>query len=120
MKNFAIVAALVGCLALPIATSVRSFAQDAQPEQKTDDESSRKVVNRVVPSYPQLARDMNVRGIVKIEAVVAANGTVKSVDARGGHPLLIQSAETAVRKWKWQTASRESKEVIEIRFDPDK
>ena len=63
---------------------------------------------------------MNVRGVVKIEAVVAPNGTVKTVAIRGGHPLLIQSAESAVRKWKWQPAQHESKEVIEIKFDSDK
>ena len=41
--------------------------------------SSRKVVNRVVPEYPRVAWDNHLGGIVRVEATVAANGTVKNV-----------------------------------------
>jgi len=39
---------------------------------------------------------MNIRGVVKLEARVAPNGTVKSIDVKGGHPILTQSSMTAV------------------------
>lgn len=61
---------------------------------------------------------MNIRGTVKVEARVAPNGVVKSVEVKGGHPLLTQSAVTAVGHWKFEAAPHESKELIEIRFDP--
>jgi len=60
---------------------------------------------------------MNIRGVVKVEARVAPNGTVKSMEVRGGHPLLTQSAVTAVGHWKFEPASHETKELIEIKFD---
>jgi TonB family protein len=90
-----------------------SFAQ--QEEQPV---VRRKVVNRIVPSYPQLARTMNLKGTVRIEAVVAPNGAVKSVAVKGGHPVLVQAAENALQKWRWEPATHETHEPIEFSFDP--
>ena len=61
---------------------------------------------------------MNIRGVVKLEAHVAPNGTVKSVDVKGGHPVLTQSAVNAVERWKFEPAAHETNELVEIRFDP--
>lgn len=80
-------------------------------------EPERKVVIRVKPAYPELARQMNVTGTVKIEVVIAANGTVKSVKPVGGHPLLIQSASDAVRKWQYAPGG-ETKAIVEFQFHP--
>ncbi|HEV2730445.1 MAG TPA: energy transducer TonB [Terriglobales bacterium] len=91
-----------------------SLAQ--QQEEQTA--SKRKVVNRVVPAYPQLARTMNLKGTVRIEALVAPNGVVKSVSVKGGHPVLVQAAENAIQKWRWEPATRETHEPIEVSFDP--
>lgn len=87
----------------------------AQQEPPTQ---TRKIVNRIIPQYPDLARNMNVSGVVKLEAVVQPNGLVKNVAIKGGHPLLAQAAENAVRKWKWEPAAHESNELIEVHFDP--
>jgi TonB family protein len=78
----------------------------------------RKVVRRTVPSYPEIAKRMNLSGTVKVQAVVASDGTVKSVQPMGGSPVLIQAAQDAVYKWKFAPASSESKETIELHFDP--
>ena len=61
---------------------------------------------------------MNLHGVVKLEAHVLPNGTVKSVDIKGGHPILTQSAVNSVGHWKFEPASHETKEVIEVKFDP--
>jgi outer membrane biosynthesis protein TonB len=65
-----------------------------------------------------MARTMNLNGTVKIEALVRANGTVKSVEVKGGHPLLAATAQNAVREWKWQKSDHESTESIEFHFHP--
>ena len=78
----------------------------------------RKVVNKVVPIYPEWAKTMNLRGTVKVEAVVAPNGTVKTTKVIGGHPVLAQAAERAIQKWKWVPAAHETSEPVEVRFDP--
>ena len=90
----------------------------SRTQQSDQSESTRKVVNRVVPQYPALARPMNLKGLVRVEAVVAANGTVKSVDAKGGHPVLVQAAQNAIRQWKYEPSPHETKETIEVRFNP--
>jgi TonB family protein len=87
--------------------------------QQNSSESTRRVTNRVVPTYPELARTMNAKGSVRLEVVVAPNGTVKSVKVIGGHPVLVQAAERAVQKWKWERAGHESNEAIELRFNPE-
>ena len=79
---------------------------------------SRKVLVQTPAVYPTLAHSMNIRGTVKLQAQVAPNGTVKKIDVLGGHPLLTQSAVTAVGHWKFEPAPHETKEAVEIKFDP--
>jgi|SRR5690242_6264940 len=87
--------------------------------QQDQVESSRKIVNRVAPAYPQLARSINLTGIVKVEAVVEPNGVVKSINVKGGNAVLVRAAENAIYKWKWAPASHETREPVEVKFDPN-
>ncbi len=80
-------------------------------------EESRKVKSKVAPLYPELARKMAVTGMVKLEVTIAANGSVKGAKPIGGHPLLVDSAMDAVRKWKFEPASEDTTQVVEFRFD---
>jgi TonB family protein len=80
---------------------------------------TRRVEERVAPIYPTIARNMHIRGSVKLEAVVAPTGTVKSLQIKGGHPVLAQAAVDAVTKWKWSPSSHETVEPIQINFDTD-
>jgi TonB family protein len=66
--------------------------------------------------YPEMAKRMNLSGTVKLFAVVAPDGSVKSVAPVGGRPRLVESAENAIRKWKYAPASAESKELVELHF----
>ena len=86
--------------------------------QQDESDSARKIVIRVMPHYPEMARTMNLKGSVKAEALVKANGMVKSVDVKGGHPVLVRAAEDAIYKWKWEPATHETREPIEVKFDP--
>ena len=89
------------------------------PAQQDHSEGSRKLVSRPEPAYPSLARRMGISGTVRIEAVVAPNGSVKSTSVIGGHPVLAQSAVDAVRKCKWEPSSQETKEIIILNFRPN-
>jgi TonB family protein len=82
-------------------------------------EHGRKVTQRVIPSYPELARQMRITGTVRLVAVVAPNGTVKMTEPVGGSPVLLKAAEDAVMKWKYVAAPEESKELIELHFSPE-
>ncbi|HUJ95145.1 MAG TPA: energy transducer TonB [Terriglobales bacterium] len=109
-------AAILVFLFWALALAGFSFAQ--QPQQEDEPESNRRVLKRVVPDYPQIARELNLRGSVRVEVLVEPNGTVKSVQIKGGHPVLVIAAQDAVRKWKWEPATHETQEPVEFRFDP--
>jgi TonB family protein len=94
-----------------VSVSTQCWAQESP-------DGVRKILIKTPAIYPILAKSMNIRGVVKLEAHVAPNGTVKSIDVKGGHPILTQSAVTAVGHWKFEPAAHETKELIEVKFDP--
>ena len=57
-------------------------------------------------------------GVIKAEALVEANGVVKSVELKGGNPVLGRAAQNAIYKWKWAPAAHQTREPIEVKFDP--
>jgi TonB family protein len=67
--------------------------------------------------YPELAKKMNLGGTVRVVAVVAPDGNVKSVEPVGGSPVLLKAAQDAVAKWKFAPGT-ESKEILELHFTP--
>jgi TonB family protein len=78
----------------------------------------RRVLSRAAPAYPELARRMSLQGVVKVDALVAPDGTVKTAEVKGGHPLLAPAAVDAVLRWKWESAPHESHELVEVKFAP--
>ena len=84
--------------------------------QSAPEESKRKVKTRVTPTYPELAKRMNVTGRVKIEVIITPDGRVKSTRALGGHPLLVQACLDAVKEWKFVAAPEETNQVVEFEF----
>jgi protein TonB len=61
-----------------------------------------KLVNRVQPVYPPLARQTRISGTVKLHAIIGKTGAVEQLQVVSGHPLLVQSALDAVRQWRYQ------------------
>ncbi|HUI51454.1 MAG TPA: energy transducer TonB [Terriglobales bacterium] len=61
-----------------------------------------RLVNRVQPLYPPLARQTRISGTVKLHAIIGKNGAVEQLTVVSGHPLLVQSALDAVRQWRYQ------------------
>ena len=81
--------------------------------------AARPIVNKILPRYPDLARPMRLEGSVKVNVLVAANGTVKSMRAVGGSPILLKAAQDAIDKWRWAPGSQETSELIELHFKPE-
>jgi protein TonB len=61
-----------------------------------------KLVNRVQPQYPPLARQTRISGTVRLHAIIGKAGQVEQLEVMSGHPLLVQAALDAVRQWKYQ------------------
>jgi protein TonB len=61
-----------------------------------------KLVNKVQPSYPPLARQTRISGTVRLHAIIGKDGSVTQLEVMSGHPLLVQAALDAVRQWRYQ------------------
>jgi protein TonB len=61
-----------------------------------------KVLNKVQPVYPPLAKNARIQGTVVLEAIIAKDGTVQNLRVVEGHPMLVQSAVQAVQQWRYQ------------------
>ena len=79
-------------------------------------ESQRRIVNSVQPVYPDLARQVHVEGNVKLEVVVGPDGRVKKMNVLGGSPLLVQAAQDAIQKWRWESKSEQTIESVQVNF----
>ena len=98
-------------LSLALAASA-ALAQDSDTAPP-----ARKVVQKVAPVYPDLARRMEIYGVVKLRARVDPNGTVRLIEPVGGNPVLLRAAQEAVTNWKYAPAPNETQELIELRFN---
>jgi protein TonB len=61
-----------------------------------------KLVRKVIPEYPPLAKTARVSGVVHLLGVIAKDGTIQNLQVIGGHPLLTRAALEAVRQWIYQ------------------
>ncbi len=72
---------------------------------------------QVKPEYPSLLKKMGIGGTVKLNALVAADGTVKKANIAGGNPMLGEAACSALKKWKFSPATQTTTVPVEMTFD---
>lgn len=77
-----------------------------------------KLIRKVTPLYPPVARTAHVQGTVRIRAVIGVDGQVKSLSTLSGPPPLIQPAADAVKQWRYQPTLRNG-EPVEVVTDID-
>src|SRR6478736_7266023 len=94
---------LIATLLLNTLTMSPAISQTAQAQSAT-----RKLKVSVPPEYPELARKMNIQGVARVLLTVSSDGRVVGVKELGGNPVLVAALAQAVRKWKYESADRES------------
>lgn len=105
-----------GLILLLLLVSCFGVARIAESQQSSGP-GTRRILQRMPPAYPEIARRMNLEGTVRVCAVVATDGTVKTVQPIGGSPVLIRPALDAILKWRFAPGT-ESKEIVELHFTP--
>jgi|SRR5690349_10305647 TonB family protein len=80
------------------------------------DDKERKLISRQEPQCPQIARQMNLHGTVKVKVWITPQGTVRRSEYVGGHPLLAQATIDTLKDWKYEPAPHETTAVVEVRF----
>lgn len=76
--------------------------------------SDRKIVSRVEHLIPETLKRLFIGGAVRVQAIVAANGTVESTELLGGNPILGQATMKAIKAVEicsWQGARKSYCEI---------
>ena len=89
--------ALTAFLALAPAAALAQ----PMPVRVGDNVKAPERIRYVPPVYPEIAMSARVSGIIVLEAVVAANGSVTDVQVLKSVPLLDQAAIDAVKEWAY-------------------
>jgi TonB family protein len=79
-------------------------------------ETSRKIIARTAPNYPDLARKMHLSGKGKVEVVISPAGSVTAAKFVGGNPVFETSAIETVKQWRFETAAGVTKTVVVLEF----
>ena len=88
---------------LVIADSLPAFPKAAGARLRVGGNvQSARLVTKVPPLYPPLAKQARIQGTVRFTTLIGADGHVRELLLEAGHPLLIDSAMTAVRQWIYQ------------------
>ena len=104
------------------ALSAQTLAPSPGTVFLSSKESSRMLVDEVVPSYPPLAKMNYIQGKVRLELRVSAEGEVTGAHVIKGHPFLAMAALEAVHGWKYSPAREERAvsgfiTVVEMKFN---
>jgi protein TonB len=83
-------------IARPIAEPLKTLEK---PHPVGGDVQAAKLIRKVIPAYPELAKRARVSGTVRLVGVIARDGTIEQLQVVSGNPLLVGSAVAAVRQW---------------------
>jgi protein TonB len=61
-----------------------------------------KMVKKVAPDYPDLAKASRLGAVILMEAQVDTHGVVQGVNVLRGHPLFDEAAMNAVKQWRYR------------------
>jgi len=80
-----------------------------------------KLLRKVIPEYPALARAARISGIVRLIGTIGEDGTIRNLLLVSGHPLLARAAMEAVGQWIYKPTLLNGKPVeviapIEVTF----
>lgn len=106
-----LVVCLLAVLGVGSATALYVRAQEGDAPG-----SKRRVKVMGKPQYPELAKKLNLSGVVKIEVFIGTDGKVKRTRVIGGHPVLASEAEKAAMQCEFEPGPKETSEVIEFKF----
>ena len=61
-----------------------------------------KLIRRVIPEYPALARAARISGVVHLLGTIGKDGTIRNLRLVDGHPMLARAAVEAVEQWVYE------------------
>jgi TonB family protein len=89
------------CAAWTAGVLAQETSAPARVTVPQEEESSR-ILSKVPPVYPPLARQARVSGTVTLQVHISGSGDVESVNLISGHPMLGPAAVATVKQWKYK------------------
>jgi TonB family protein len=85
------------------ASTAKKDAHAQTPATKIPlDVMERLLIRRVDPVYPEAARRTNLQGVVVLDAIISADGTVVNLHPVSGPDALVSAAMDAARWWRFR------------------
>jgi TonB family protein len=79
-----------------------TIATEAEsPALATAEDMRGRLIYRVGPIYPPLARQARIQGMVILRVIINKLGEVRDTQVVHGHPMLSPAAVDAVKKWRY-------------------
>jgi TonB family protein len=94
------------------------LAASSTPSAHAQKTQERKIVYRVEPEYPPDLKHAGIGGYVRLEATIASNGSVEDANVTGGNPILAEAAVAALKKWKYEPLTYQTKTKLVFHFAP--
>lgn len=69
------------------------------------------VINRVEPTYPDLARKAGIEGMVVVKVLIGTKGDVEKVEVVKSHPMLDDAAMDAAKQFKFKPGKQRDRFV---------
>jgi len=57
---------------------------------------------RVEPTYPAVAQQARIHGVVVLTAIIGKDGSIQNLEVARGHPMLAPAAIDAVKQWRYK------------------
>jgi len=87
-----------------------------RPLAQSEGVMAARLIRRVQPDYPYIAKVMRLEGTVQLQAIVGVDGAVRQLEVLTGNPILARAALDAVRQWLYQP-TRLNGQPVEVRTD---
>lgn len=86
------------------------------PVLVTAEDMRDRLVYKVAPVYPPLARQARIQGTVILRIIINKVGEVRDTQLVNGHPMLAPAAVEAVKKWRYIPYESDG-ETLEVQTD---
>jgi periplasmic protein TonB len=100
---------------------VEGHKQPSAPIPVGGDVQMAKLLRKVIPLYPPIARSAGISGVVQLIGTISKDGTIRDLQLVSGHPMLARAAMEAVQQWVYRPTMLNGNPVeviapIEVRF----
>jgi TonB family protein len=108
------------CFTVLTSLLLLTFSATTALRAQNTEQNPRKLIYKVEPDYPDTLKRAEIGGVVRLDIMISARGTVDQVSVAGGNPILADVSSLAVKQWKYAPADASTKQRVTLHFEPHK